>query len=571
MPLDLAELAALSQEELLKRAQADPEWLNATISDVVASIQQDQQRTALAYHQCANPMATGVHRSVAKEQCLVGGNRSGKTDEMLTEFAIQTTGHIPLSLMATYPREKIRAPIRARLVCNSLTDTLEPIIKPKLRWDQWNGVGDPVAGRGHWGWIPQHCLVGGSWESAYSEKYRTLKVAVDNYWRGSSGEMNSTRGYSTIQMLSYDQDLSAFSGSSLHLVGHDELPPADIYRENRMRTLDVRGRIMTAFTPPDEVGASRADVTWFYDQVYQRGLPGPQRDPDIETFHLWTEKNAILSPQDIQSLMAKMTEAQRRVRLYGEFIHLSGVIYALFSNREQWWCFKCQGRILPIGDHCGKCQSTDLVEFCHVVEPHPVPPSWPVVFVIDPHPRKKDAIGWFAVTPSDDIVMIGELETEGTAAEVWRDVQGWEEVHRVRPVRRLMDPNMASQGNDRLERGLTMRQAFDRAGLRCDMAPDQIDVGIERVQELLKPDPHTHRPRLQVFNTCERFIYGMQRWSFDEWSRQGDREQKEKVRDVQKDYPDLIRYLALTDPTFDGLRMANTHHHSTRGRSRSGY
>ncbi len=239
----LFDLMEMSQADILKKAKKDKEWFRSAIAQLSDVIELDRKNTQLSYYTAANPESLRVHCSRAREIAIVGGNRSSKTDTMLSELSIQMTGHIPLSLQSIYPREKIRCPIRARVVCNSLTDTLEPVIKPKLRYDQWNGMGESREGRGHWGWIPQHCLKGGTWENAYSEKYRTLHAAVDNHWVGSDGTVNSMRGWSSCQFLSYDQDLTAFAGSSMHFVGHDELPPSDIYRENRIRTLDVRGQI----------------------------------------------------------------------------------------------------------------------------------------------------------------------------------------------------------------------------------------------------------------------------------------------------------------------------------------
>jgi len=348
--LDLAALSRMTQEQVNAHVITHPEVLD----QMAELVQEDRKRTQLAYYTLANPMARRVHETLVREVAIVGGNRSSKTDTMMAELAIRMTGHVPMSLESTYPREKLAAlPIRARVVCNSLTDTLEPVIKPKLRWDQWNGVGDPHEGRGHWGWIPQHCLKGGTWEKAYSEKYRTLAVNVDNYWVGADGSTRSIRGTSTCQFLSYDQDLTAFSGSSMHWVGHDELPPADIYRENRLRTLDVRGRIYTAFTPPDEIGMSRADVSWFYDEVYQKGL---QNVSGFETIRLFTENNSILDAAAISDLMAKLTDEQRAVRLHGEFLHLSGVIYSLFTRGEADWCFTCQKRVSRIAGACISCK-----------------------------------------------------------------------------------------------------------------------------------------------------------------------------------------------------------------------
>ena len=551
--LDLKEIMALSEAEMIARARENPEWLKHVILQTALAVEQDRKEVQLAHYQIANRDALRVHTSTAREVAVVGGNRSSKTDTMLAEFAIQATGHIPLSLMGVYPREKIRAPIRARLVCNSLTDTLEPVIKPKLRWDHWNGVGDPSDGRGHWGWIPRHCLVGGTWEKAYSERYRTLHVSVDSFWRGADGSINSVSGTSSIQMCSYDQDLSAFAGSSMHLVGHDELPPSDIYRENRLRTLDVKGQIITAFTPPDEIGASRADASWFHDEIYEAGLPGPNKHPLIDTVTLFTENNRILDAKDVAAIAERLTEEQRETRLHGRFMHLSGVVFKNYADTPAWWCFTCNKRIaFPVDRTCYVCKGSDLVEYCHVTDPFPIPANWPIVFVADPHPRKPDALGWFAIAPSDDIFWLDNIEQDGTADDVKRAVAQIEDRHPAGGVKGLMDPNIATESNDKLQRGWTMQKEYDKAGLRCDLANDEMNVGIDNVEDLLRPDRRTRRPRLQIFAHCQHGRNALKKWAWDEWTRQGDKEPKEKTRDKWKDHVDLLRYLANDRPGYAG-------------------
>ena len=534
----------MSQDQVTAYVLANPDVLDA----VAQAVEDDHRRVQLAYYQLANPMAARIHESMAREVAVVGGNRSTKTDTTLAELAIRMTGHIPLSLQSTYPREKLKTlPIRARVVCNSTSKILDPVIKPKLQWDQWNGGGAPADGLGHWGWIPQHCLKGGEWKKAYSEKNETLSVNVDSLWVGADGSVNTMRGTSTCQFLSYEQDITAFSGSSMHFIMQDELPRADIYRENRLRTLDTGGQIVTAFTPPDEIGVSRADVSWFYDEVYE---PGRNGKPGFETIVLHTEQNRIIQPKELAELMATLTDEQREVRLHGNFLHLSGVIYSLFTQGHAVWCFNCQKKIVPVESHCVTCKGDNIESFTHVVEPHPVPSQWPIVMVIDPHPRKKDAIGWFAITPSDDVVLVAEAEADGTAGDVKRVIDEVEQRQRLFVRKRLMDPNIATETNDKMGRNWTIRKAYDDVGLRCDLANDEINVGIAEVKELLKPDARTRRPRFRAFSTCQRFVYGMTHWSWDEHARVGDKEPKEKVRDKAKDFPDLIRYLALDKPDF---------------------
>src|SRR3990167_1578780 len=137
----------MDQDQVTAYVLAHPETL-----DQMAEVWQDDHRkTQLAYYQLANPDARRVHETLAREVAIVGGNRSSKTDTCMAELAIRLTGHIPISLQATYPREKLRTlPIRARVVCNSISKVLEPIIKPKLKWDAWNGGGNPTDGLGHW-------------------------------------------------------------------------------------------------------------------------------------------------------------------------------------------------------------------------------------------------------------------------------------------------------------------------------------------------------------------------------------------------------------------------------------
>jgi len=202
------------------------------------------------------------------------------------------------------------------------------------------------------------------------------------------------------------------------------------------------------------------------------------------------------------------------------------------------------------------------------VDPFEIPLNWPVLHVQDPHPRKDDVIGWFAVSPTDEVYQIGELEAGGTADEIKREVFGWEASRRVQVVKRLGDPNILTQTDDKARRGQTMRSLYDRAGLRFDLANDEINVGIQNVNERLLPDRFTRRPRWFVFSTCPKTIHAATHWSWDEWTRHAERDPKERPRDKWKDWMDLWRYCANDTPTFHGYRMANAFQHRRRTHAR---
>lgn len=559
MAVALDTLRGLSEAELEAHLLSRPiEEHAAILAGLVDAHERSRQDWAILHYAPANPMAEPAHYSMAREIALSGGNRSSKTTTMFAEMVIQATGVIPPSLKAKYPTQKIVPKFRGRVVGPSLTDWIEPILKPKLRYTDWNGVGDPMDGRGHWGFIPRQLLRMSKWESAWNEKTRTLHIARDSSHM-TGGVLMELRDWGTLQVMSNDQDLSSFAGSSLTFVGHDEIPRPDIYRENQLRTLDVKGQLWTAFTPPDEIGAAQGDSQWFFEHIFEPGQPGPLKHPNIESFTIFTEANRILDAETIEDMRSRLTEEQRAARFYGTFLHLSGAIYGkMWTPFDGRWCYRCVGRALGTGTQCHTCGGDDTGPFTHVIDDFPIPATWPVFLTADPHPRKPTAVGWFAVAPSDDVVMCGELAASGNAKDVTRQIFEYERAHGWRPAKRLGDPNILTQTNDLMEKGWTMRRAFSREGLHFDLANDAVNVGIGNVMDYLKADPRTRRPRLQVFRSCAQAIQSMGRWSWAEWKSTGqEREKKETVGDRGKDFADVIRYAINDAPRYDVLRHGN--------------
>ena len=510
--------------------------------EALARLYQIRQEEQLYFYQPSSKHARKIHLSTAKEIVATGGNRSGKSDTSLAELAIQMTGVVPKSLDKDYPRVKLRPPIRARLICTSLTNTWDAVIRPKLQYWQWNGAGDPGGDRGHWGWIPKRFLINGKWADSFSEKQRTLTL------------MNG----STLQINSYDQAVEDMAGSSLHLIVCDEGPPAAIYRENKMRTIDVAGRLMIAFTPPDDTSSSW-DAAWIYDDLYTKGLPGPDKDPQIEAITLFTEDNRILSMDEVQMVAKGLTPEQKEVRLRGAFMHLGGRIYKHFSDRTRQWCFTCCDLVLAHNGLCAACFNR-VIDICHVVEPFDLRHEWPIYFALDPHPRKAHAMAWYVITPSDEMFQVAELEVDAEPSVVWAKVQDLEKrMHFDNIVRRYMDPNMGkSPSGSGGRRNRTVEEDFADVGLRCDMADDNRDTARSLIRGRLIPDPRTERPLFSIFNTCSKTVYQMNRYSWDEWARgRVDlRDPKPTPQDKFSDFPTLLGYVCNSMPSFRGMYRA---------------
>lgn len=502
--------------------------------------QEDRRENNLIYYRPVSETAAQVHESNAKVMAVGGGNGSSKTETVLAHLCALATGVLPLSIRENL-RPKFRGPIAVRIVVESLTTVLHPIILPKLQWWKWTGL-HPLGGdRGHWGWIPKTSLKGGSWEKSWSEKLRTLTLICRD-----PDNMDKVVGESTIQFMSHDQDPSDFASGDFHHVMHDEPPSHAIWTENQARTMRVNGTMYLAMTWPDDPSIP---VDWIFDEVYEKGREGPNKASDVEWIELDTRGNPHLDQNAIKAQMDKWTHEMRTVRIQGQPIRFSNRIHPLFTDYDSHWCFNCGRNIVPTGGKCS-CGSADVASYNHVTEFQPAG-NWPVCFVLDPHPRKPHMFLWAVIDPSDDIWVIQDGKVEEDPAEVKKVTEEIEESMGLNIQLRLIDPNMGrSPASSR--RDVTWQDEFDRAGLRCDLADDS-DVGRGRINEYLRPDPHTMRPRIHVHPRCFDTIHQMKRYTWDEHRRKAEKDLKQKPREKYDDYPTMLKYLMNFEPTFTVL------------------
>jgi hypothetical protein len=472
-----------------------------------------------------------------------GGNGSAKTETMLVEVIMCATGVFPDS-QRHLVEQKFRGPIHCRVTVESLTTTLEPIILPKLQWFRWTGVDRPGGEKGHWGWIPKSCLIDGEWDRSYSNKLRILRVLCRD-----PNNPEKVLGESTIQFMSLDQDSTDFASGDFHICAHDEPPSLPIWRENEARTMRVDGRMLLAMTWPDDPSIG---VDWIYDEVYEPGRSG--NDPKITWIELWTTENKHLKQDAVAAQAEKWSSEITNVRIFGRPIRFSNRVHPDFTDNTKTWCFPCGKAVVKVSEPraaCGICGSEKIVDYNHVQEfenPH----GYPTVFLIDPHPRKPHMMLWAQIDPQDDWWIVADGKIEGDCAETKKFANEMEQRHSLFVARRIMDPNMgASPSGQRRE--ISWQDEFSAAGLACELGDDS-GVGRSRVNTFLKPDPHTLRPRLVIHPRCKDAIYQTQRFVWDEFSKNVDRDQKQKPKEKYDDYPALLRYLANSEPSFQLLR-----------------
>lgn len=519
---------------------SDEEFQDAAA--VVLRLQQDDRReNQILYYKPASDSCYGVHRADAKVMAVGGGNGSSKTETCLVHIIALATGMLPYSVRDDL-LPKFRGPVNVRIVVESLTTVLHPIILPKLKWWQWTGLHPAGGDQGHWGWVPNICLRGGSWERAWSEKLRTLTVLCRD-----PDNPDKVLGESMIQFMSHDQDPSDFASGDFHHVLHDEPPSYAIWTENQARTMRVAGVMYLAMTWPDDPSIP---VDWIFDEVYDKGREGPNKADDIEWIELDTRNNPHLNQEAIASQMEKWTHEMRMVRIQGQPIRFSNRIHPLFTDTDQWWCFTCGRTIIPIGEKCD-CGSEEICEFNHVLD-FGISQNWPCCFILDPHPRKPHMFMWVLVDPSDDLWVVKDGELDDSPIEVRKYVEEIEESLGLNVSLRLMDPNMGASPSSAKNRDLTWRDEFDQAGLRCELA-DTSDVGRGRINEYLKPDDRTYAPRLHFHSDCWRSVHQMKRYVWDDHRKKAEKDLKQKAREKYDDYPTMLKYLMNYNPSFSFL------------------
>lgn len=528
-------LLALSDSELSKLA-----------AEVLTLQRQDRQFNNLKYYKPVSDKVRRIHYTNARTIGIGGGNGAGKTDHALAEVVIRCTGQIPLS-MPDYPRSKLRGPIKARVIVESLTTTLEGVILPKLQWWQWSGQ-HPFGGtRGHWGWIPRHALIAGEWSKSWNNKTRTLRILYRDPDRP-----EVVLGESTIQFMSYDQDSEDMASGDYHIILHDEPPKESVWRESVARVMRVGGTLMVSMTWPDK---PTAPIDWFFDEVYEKGLPGPDKDPHVEWVNIFTTDNPHLNQDEVAIRAAGMSEIQRQVRIYGQPIRFSNRIHPLFTDADRYWCMACGTETIASEGACTKCHGTTTCIVYNHVRHLAANPNWPVIYVLDPHPRKPHMMWWVQVTPSDDLHVLHEEILPIAPEEVARVVLAYEGEVGFKRVHRLMDPNMGASPSSAKQRELTWQREFDECGLRCDLASDS-DVGRSRINTMLDIDARTGRPRLTVEPDCPVMVKQMKRYVWGEYKMDGDHDVKQKPRAKEDDGPTCLKYVHNGNTCFSDLSFA---------------
>lgn len=350
-------------------------------------------------------------------------------------------------------------------------------------------------------WVPKKWLLGGSWGSAYTDRYHMLKGVDGSY----------------IDMLTYDQDYSVAESVTLDGIWADEEMPIRFYAGSLPRLMARNGKIWLTVTPLHKM--SWAIQFW-----------NKTDDANIDVFKIGFDDNPHLNAEWKQTFIDTCPEDEKAARLHGEFLEFGGLVYKELDSQVH---FLKDWKVPDI--------------FC------------PVVFSLDPHPRKPTVATWTMVCPNDTLVVFDEIEVAGTATQIVEAIRIREKEHRFPTQLRLIDP-AANKQISGIGSSLTTLGEFENAGMGFTMA-DNSEAGYNAVHEYLQYDrsrkiDSMNHPRLYFTSSAVKTWQGMKDLMWDEYRFANEmRDPKERIKDYHKDFPDCVRYTVAQRPSQRGVSL----------------
>ncbi len=324
-------------------------------------------------------------------------------------------------------------------------------------------------------------------------------------------------GVSIIEVLTHEQKTKAFEGWSGHWAWFDEPPPRDKYVATMRGLIDFKGIAWLTLTPLEE--------PWIYDELVYK------QNPDVWTINVDMRDNPHLPKEEIEAFERDITEDEREARLHGKFAHLIGRVYKEFDEAVH---------VIPEGK----------IKF---------PMNWPTYFVLDPADRRPHHGLWFKVDPFGNMYFYQEFVFKGDIKATAKEILKRELMMGIDPLKtiRILDPNKGKSPNG--ASGLTWEVEFGNhavyftTDVSDDKALGHLAVKQRMMYDKEKPVGPTNSPRIYfVREGTQECIRQLLTYVWDDWkgTAKGQRDQKQDVKDINKDMPDCVRYACIFNPHY---------------------
>jgi hypothetical protein len=370
---ETAEQIKSLKDQLTVMKDADPFWFYEPTQNTVS----EQQRLFLKEFLHAEDIpvrldaAVDVHACTANIIGVSGGNQSSKTTTCTIEDLIKATRKIPQNLKGIYPESKLptKKINRIRVICE---DYQNGILKHNL----------PNLMR----WTPRDYLIDGRWEKSWSAEKMQLTLI----------HPEEKAICAMIELMTNNAEVGTFQGPPIDRVRYDEEPREDIFDENLLRFV-TSDHLDIAFGMTPTNGLS-----WVYDRLWNKDEI--QGKNSVRWFQLCSISNPKANLETLREICKNIKRYDElKMRLLGEWISLSGLIYGTYFKRRihvippeklgihQGQYLDCHcgaGRYgdlsIPIADmaHDSLCPFLQYVAFLGL-DPHEVKATAAVVVCVD--------------------------------------------------------------------------------------------------------------------------------------------------------------------------------------------
>jgi phage terminase large subunit-like protein len=241
-----------------------------------------------------------VHKSDADITLCAGGNQVGKSTVGAITGYIWVTGELPHSLEGQVPESMIPKEWPQHVRVEGVDyPTMQKNVIPAFRH-----------------WAPKEYLENGEWDKSFSVQDQILTL-------GRGGKL-----VGTVEFMNNRQNVESHQGPPRHGMIYDEEPRFEIWKENLMRfTTAERIKILMAMTPTK-------GLSWVHDEVFLKQESG-DTEFTIQAYALASVTNKYANVKNIRKILSGQDSYQAiKMRLLGEFVSLSGLIYGTTFNRR---------------------------------------------------------------------------------------------------------------------------------------------------------------------------------------------------------------------------------------------
>lgn len=415
------------------------------------------------------------HSSMKKTRLYIGGNRSGKTTGGIVEDIWWLTRKHPYQAIPDRP-------IAGRIISVDFLNGIEKIIKPQLRQ-----------------WLPPSQLRGGTWYSAYEASTRTLYLENGSF----------------VELMSYDQDLDKFAGTSRDFVHFDEEPPESIYTENITRLIDRKGRSWITMTPVE-------GMTWIYDVIYEKGVLGSKA---IDVIEVDMAENPHLDQEEVSNFLESLSEDERHARGHGKFVQMGGLVYKTFDPRI----------------HC-----LDTFDRKTIMGPHY---KW--YLSLDHGFNNPTAVLWHAVDLDNNVITFAEhYESQRVIDYHSAVIHERNRAHGRVPDINICDPALAQR---QAVTGTSIQTEYAVRGIGFALGTNDVQTGVAKVSQYLQVGKD-NKPSWYITRNCANLIREMQRLRWKTWASKKQASQNNAYDQIHKkdDHAcDSARYFFSFMPTLE--------------------